>query len=406
MEDKKYKIADFVDKEIPPEVIKQLQTIGRIQHILKPTTTSAISTSEIQEQVIGDRLLTEKDVQDNIDRLINEVVDFENKVEQLEDLLDEHLKDMSIPPSDNRISDAAKKLGSSDGNITKEVFDKALAMMDLFPLLTTGQDPVLTALIGDGSVDGPWLNCNEITSSIAKNLKILEKGTFVSEQTIKDQSSKIAEQHEKRLANMALEFILILWWNQLWPRVVVDMTIIGPIKNALATPVDSLFGFFQKKPRFKMKNKEWCQKNGPIHKILTKLRIFLLCKIPPIFYKRYIPSVEIIDEKGIKVDCSSINSKCNPEQERNQFTPDNKNPIDQLGKIMDEISGTDGEGNQTSEGLPCFTDNDLIGLTSKEQPTGLGCSPDCINASKIVLDAVLSDALSAPQKSISQITRI
>lgn len=384
MDKTQFKISEFVGQEIPPEVLEQLKVADRIKYFLRPTSTSAVSQSEQKSDSTPDSLITQDDVNKDIDDLINEVKDFENLVEQLEDMVDEHLKDMSIPPADQRTADAIKVLDpNGDGNITKDVLDKAMAIMDYLPLMSLGQDPVLAALTGDGTIDGPWMECNEITSSLANQLNNPPRNEYEADSSIKDQSTKIADNHEKRMVQMMLETLLMLWWNMLWPKIVVDAAIINPIRMSVANPTDSLILFFKKVEnvrRFKKKPKELLVKHGPINKLLNRLRILLLCKIPPPLYKRYKPMVEI--------DCKDANTPCPPPKEEKEFSPDNKNAMTQMGNMMDEIGDA-----------PCFTNEELLGNINNKQPEGFGASPSCAAAAKIVLDAVLADALTPPDGS-------
>jgi hypothetical protein len=367
-----FNIADFVDKEIPTEIIEQLRIAGRVQQVLNPTTVSAVSTSAQQDTTSDPSESPEKE----LDGFIKNTADLEDTIEQLEELIDEHLKDMSIPPANDSISAAAKRLGSDDGNITKQVLDTAMATIDYWPLMSMGQDPVLAALVGDGTIDGKWFECNQITSAIAKTLTNPPRNEYEAEAAIADSSTKIADNHEKRMIEMILEILLQLWWNMLWPKFIVDMTIINPIRMAIANPTDALITFFQKRPRFKRKKSDWIKKNGPINKLLNKLRKLLLCKIPPPLYPRYDPIVEI--------DCGGIDDTCPPETEGSEFKPSKENS--QIGEFVDSAMDSN-----------CFTSKQLLEGVDKTLPTGFGASPACVKAARTVLDAVLSDALTPPQ---------
>ena len=381
----KYKLADFVNKEIPPEVLEQLKIADRIRYVLKPTSTSAVSTSAQMPDLTPDV---------KIDDLIKDVKDFEDLVEQLEDMVDDHLKEMSIPPETPRIADAIKTLDpNGPGTITKDVLDKALAIMDHLPMLTLGTDPVLAALVGDGTINGPWFNCNDFSAGLTDQLTNPPRDETTAETGIKDQSEKIANNHEKRMLEMILEILLMLWWNMIWCKFVVDFSIINPIKVAIAWPFDKIVGFFMKttdrnppaKRSFKKPDAQWLDANGPITKLLKKLRVRLLC-LPYKIYPRYKPTVDIIDEKGRKVNCSSIVKTCPPENEQQQkeFTSDNKRMADLMSEITEDFAGQSF----------CFTDDDLQGLANTLLPSGPGTSPECVKAAKVVLDAILADALS------------
>lgn len=381
----KFKIAEFVNQEIPAEILEQLKIADRIQHVLKPTTTSAVSTSEQKSDSTPDSLITIDDVNADIDGLIDEVKEFENLVEQLEDMVDEHLKNMEIPPINETVAAAIKKLDpNGPGNITKDVLDKAIAILDYLPMMSLGTDPILAALVGDGTIEGPWVECNEFTSALANEIKAPPREEYQADTSIRDQSLNIADKHEKRMLEMMLETLLMLWWNMLWPKTVVDATIINPTRLAIANPFDTFVLFFKKienVERFRKKNKELVTKYGPINILLNRLRILLLCKVPPSVYKRYKPMVEI--------DCSSVSGDCPPPKEEKQFKEDNKNAMSQMGEMMDEIS--DGG---------CFTDEELLGNVNSDQPKGFGSSPECAKAAKVILDAVISDALTPPDNSI------
>jgi len=123
LEDKKYIIADFIDKEIPQEILDQLKIIGRVKKFIKPTSPSAISTVSGNSSDLTGDLITQKDIENEVDNLIDNVKDLENLIKQIEDLSDEHLKDMKIPAANSQISNAIKTLGGKDNAITKELFD-------------------------------------------------------------------------------------------------------------------------------------------------------------------------------------------------------------------------------------------------------------------------------------------
>lgn len=398
----KYNITDFINQEVPDEIIRQLEIADRIKHFLKPTSTSAVSQSSECPEDFGGRLgpsaddVSDEDkrdrrtrgeefdadtVNDELDSIINDVAGLEDLTEQLEDLADEHLKDMKIPPRNDRISDAAKKMGSLDGTINKNVLDNALATMDYYPLMALGQDPVLAALVGDGHIDGSWVECNEITSELAKTLKKRIRDDYEAEDSIPDASSEITDDHEKSMLNMILEILLMLWWNMLWPKTVVDMGIINPIRMSIANPVDSLIGFFKKK-RFRRKGRDWLVRNGPINNALNRLRIILICELPPSIYPRYNPIVDI--------DCPpEKEDECIPNTSDGEEATikEEAGSISQMGDFVDQaISDT------------CFNLKDLRANILEKLPTAFGASPECVQAAKTVLDEIISDALSPPKK--------
>lgn len=400
MNEKTYQIADFIDKQLPPDILEQLKIIGRVKQYLKPTTTSAVSQAEDQPEIASDGsspgLSTERELDQELDRLIDEVKDFENQVEQLEDLADEHLKDMAIPPANDMIADAVNQLGGKDGIITQEIFDRAQSIVDYTPLMSLGIDPVLAALIGDGSITGPRLKCAEIAPNLAKQLKFRPRGIDTAESTLEDMGQKMSEQHDKKMKDFMIEFILMLWWNQLWPKFVVDLAIINPLRQTYANPYDSYISFFldfskfsgecKNKKRFRFKSKtcvqgtaanSYADSKGPINQVLNLVRMILLCWLPRKFYPDYKPAIEI--------KCLPMPGPCKDNDIENDF--ESFGGIGAafgklLGQIMDIFN----------ENTPCVDTESLAGQADKTVPTMFGCSPDCIKAAKIVLDAVMVDA--------------
>ena len=393
MDEKTYQIADFIDKELPPEILEQLKIVGRVKQYLRPTEVSAISQPEDQPEVASDGsspgLSTERELEKELDRLIDEVKDFENQVEQLEDLVDEHLKDMKIPPANDMISDAVNQLGGKDGIITKEIFDRAQAIIDYTPLMSLGIDPVLAAMVGDGTITGPRLKCAEVTPNIAKRLRLGPRTIQTAETSLDDMGQKINEQHDKKIKDFTIEFIMMLWWNQLWPKFVVDLTIINPSRQMVANPSDTLISFFKKmcnKGRFRRKpkacvqgtlEKSFTDAQGPLNKLLNRLRKFLLCKIPPKFYPDYKPSID---------------TKCPADDPPNCEQEKEGNEIPSKSMLDLEAMFTDIE-----DSVPCFGQSDLISNADTSKPEMFGCSPDCIKSAKIVLNAVEADVYKPPQ---------
>jgi hypothetical protein len=301
----------------------------------------------------------------------------ENRVEQLEDMATELTKDMNIPPINNSVAEAARTLGSKDGNITKDVFDTALANMDYLPIFTMGQDPVLTALTGQGQIDGKWQECNQVTRDLGKELTAVLKKHRLPEEPPEDKYAEQFALFEEKQQNLFLELINALFWNVIWAKFIVDMAIINPLRTQIANPLDGLILFFKAKcfrPWFSIKSKKCLEKNGPINKGLNRLRQLLLCKIPPKAYPRYKPMVEI--------DCRSRETPCPPERSRKIEPSKKKGSIQQLGEIMDEMDQD-----------PCISSSDFLKGFQIDLPDKLGASPECAKAAKVVLDAIVADAL-------------
>lgn len=358
-------INDLIGKSIPPEILDQLKVFNRIQFPLKDTVTSTVSATDSTEQV----------AEDGINELLNHVKDMEDTCKQIEDSIDLLTKDMDIPPIDDIVSDAAKRLGSPTGNITQEVFKNALSIMDYTPALIGLGDPILGALTGDSSINGDiWLSCDQITSGIASTFKTTKKLNPSIVEPIKEKTLKIMNDFEKKQQNMLIEMLQMLFWNMLWCKYIVDANL-NILRSIIANPIDSIILFFKKFP-FRKPSKEEVEKNGPINKLINKIRITLICKVPPKAYPRYKPMVDI--------DCSRMNKCVKPPIHTNSSGSEK---LEDIGDITSSVLSDD----------PCVTADEFFrdNLELKNQnPTSLGASPECIKAAKTVLDAVMSDALS------------
>jgi len=378
-------INDLIGKQLPPEILEQLKVLGRVEFKLKNTITSAVSNPSDREQ---DQVLEEDsgaDTEREVDRLLNEVGILEGLVEDLENNIDFLTKDMAIPPATDTISNAAKALGSEDGYITQNVMNNALAIMDYLPLLTMGQDPELAALIGDGSVDGEWLECSQITRSIGALFKEKENQP---KDKLQSENTKVAEDFEQKQNNMQIEILNMLFWNMLWPTFIVDLVILGPMR-AVVNPIDAMILFFKRFP-FRRPKKEQIKKNGPLNKLLNALRNILMClPLTAKLYPRYKPPADVVCRA--KGTCPE-----KPGAGTDTKEDDFKNPKKDKGLLGDLFPDDD---------VPCVSEEDIVNGYSPKLPQGLGVSPDCIKSAKVVLDAVLEDALTPPSGEESKLSQ-
>ena len=372
------KMSDFMNQQIPADVLAQLEIVGRVKHFLKPTTTSAISTPEDQP---GDG--EQRQVEKNINDIIDEVKELEDLIEQLEDLADHHLKDMSIPPQNDIVAEACKQLGSD--TITLPIVEKALTIMDYLPMMTFGQDPFLSALTGDGSIDGPRLNCSDIDPKIGNQIRLSKKDPYTAEQTIKDMGVKQAADQKKKLKDMMIDFINQLFFKKLWPFI-VDLAIINPARIIAAKPIDGITGFFrhirgkwEKEKKWRKKTDPWLVENGYVNKAITWLRQLLLCRIPKLSTgsDQYYPELE-----GLK--CDGKPSNC-PDTKPGEDDVTSDKPKDYMAGVMDSVAGE-----------ICISDNELMGKSQPKMSTSFGVSTECVDAAKTVLEATLADAFTPP----------
>jgi len=359
-------ISSFINKSLPPEILDQLKVFNRVQFPMKPTVTSAISSVEDKEQLAEDR----------INDLVDHVKDMESICKQIEDSIDLLTKDMNIPPKNDSIADAAKRLGNPDGNITKDVMDKALAIMDYFPALNGLGDPILGALTGDSSIDGEnWLECDQITSSLASSFKINAPTNNFNE-PIQEKTSNVMFEYEAKQQNMMIEMLQMLFWNMLWCKYIVDSNL-NTVRTIIANPLDAMILFFKKFP-FRKPSQKDIETKGPINKLINKIRRVLLCKVPPKAYPRYKPMVNI--------DCG-IDGECNKPKDVQDHSGASK--LEDMGNPTASVLTDD----------PCITADDFFGKLDRlrdQNPDKFGASPECTKAAKIILDAIMSDALTPP----------
>lgn len=377
-------LDDYLNQEIPPDLANRLKVAGRVEQILKDTKVSAVSVAG--DQPIPDAQLDE--INKEIDELIDSINFMEDLVEQLEDMSDDQLKNMAIPPATPRVAAAAKSLGSPDGTINKDVLDQALLIDQVAPMLLTGTDPVAAALTGQGIVDpnsGTFLNCNEITRALVKELEFLQNSNINNPNiSLSDLNQDISAAHEDSMARMMLEIILKLIWNILWVKMVVDHAIINPARVIVANPLDSIILFFSHDcGRFKKPSSECREQNGPINKLLNQLRNTLICKVPPKFYKRFNP----MDHDVV---CPKKEFKC-PESS-------------DAGRSMENDSDTNAKGSLNkmteivNELFPdaCVDSDMLLGLARCSDPSGPGLPPECYNSAIVILSAILDNSLNPP----------
>ena len=379
MVDKFVKIDDIPAGELPPEVADAVRNLllveNRVQFPLKPTVTSAVST-------IGDEIPADEDPLTRAENVVNDVKDMEDLIEQLEDSVDQLTKDMKIPASSPRISDAIKRLGGDDpNNITKDVFDTALGIVDNWPLIALGQDPVLGGLIGDGTLEGPWEKCNQLGNQFSELVTVAAKKDYDGETVIKNQSVKASEEFEGNMLKMILHILKMFWWNMIWAKFIVDLIIINPARQLVANPIDGILLFFKKfkykgtkYKRFKKKPQSILLLTGPINNFLTQLRKFLLCTLPnkPQF------GIDGYYDPLVEIDCPP-EPPCVSEPQPNEGSEE----VDEIEKASFNMVDDD----------ICINEKDMLKGEFDGGNVGLGASPECLKSSQIVIEVVIADAL-------------
>jgi len=375
---KHFDINNLVGGEIPQEIADQLKVLGRVKFSLKDTTLSAVSTSG-EDYVHPD----EKQARNEQENILAHVGEMEDLVEQMEDMIDDLTKDMNIPVTPgSALADAVQNLGGTD-NINRDVFDTALAIVDNAPALYTGPDPFLAGL-GNGKLDGPFMNCSDITRAAADAWNSANPDLSNPNAPVVDASTKLAEDFEESKSNMIIEMIQMLFWNILWAKYLVDLGIINPLRMMIAYPLDGIIMFFKKacgKRRFKAKSKDCLKKSGPINKKLNKFRCFLLCVPPKKLWdiKRYKPMVQDFNCK-----CEGMGEECPPKSSSDKDI-DKDGDISEMGAAMDQI---------IDENDDCISTSEFLENADRTNADKFGAPPQCLSSAKLVLDAVVADAMS------------
>ena len=374
---------DFIDQDIPQEVLDQIEVLGRVTFRPRPTVVSAVSTA-------GDQPGTEADDAAEISGLVSHVADMESLADQIEDMIDELTKDMSIPADNPSVLNAVQALGGTD-SITQDIFNKAQALVDFAPILMTGRDFFLDALTGNGKLEGDYMDCDQITKSVANLWNTAEPHKYSPEEPIKDETAKIADEYEQTLGEMIIELLQMFFFNMIWPRYLVDLSIINPLRSMIVTPIDRIITFFkdfeedcgEEGKRFKIKPEECMKEHGPLSKRLKKFRCYLLC-IPPRKWwskKKYKPMVPEFD-----CNCEGMR-KCPPRPiPIDPGIDKNSEKFEKLGQLADSLA--------PDEDDPCFDESDLEGDINNA--TGLGVPPECLKHARVILEAVQADALTPP----------
>jgi len=390
-------VDQLIGSEVTPEFLNEMMVEGRISFPFKPTTTSAISKPGDQSDDDGD-----------INKYLNNVKDNEDQIKLLEDMRDDMLKGMKIPPISDDIAEAAKKLGSLDGTITKKEFDIAETILDpdIFIPNQIGIAPDIGALIGNGNLTGNFVACHEVTQSIADNWKITGQNTGTTPEEDKHKADntvqKAKKKYERKLLDMFVYIFRMLWWNEIWPRMVVFH--LEMIEKLVAVPIDIPFLILRFFKKFTKKN---FYKYGPIHRLLNIVKIFLLCTLPKKIWKDYNPRDEIkifYNNKMMPVkdmciladDCEECNGEdtqgnksysSNADGNVDGFPTGQKKARDMQTGVRDKLN----DEMDTSD--PTCAPFKLSDLFKEEPIAGPGLSPECVEAAKKILDAVYEDAV-------------
>jgi hypothetical protein len=388
-----------VGKDLTPEEFSSVLAKGNIQFPFKPTTVSAVSQP-------GD----ERDVRtDDVDAMIDSVVGNEEMVKLLEDMRDDMLQGMNIPPANDGIADAAKQLGSPDGSINKQVFDTAETILDpiIMEANLQGYSSIIAALTGNGKIDGDFLDCNEVTKAIADswNVNADKEGALTVDQLHKQGSGQAVQDARdtfaKKMAAMMAYIFAMMWWEKIWSRLVIFT--LDSIEKLIAIPIDTPFLILR---FFKKLTKKNYYKFGPVHKVLNRWKIYLLCTVPRKAFKPYKPdpAVRVWNQK--KKEIVSLQSFCANEKDVEEcpglepgFPPGVNEDGNVPGWPKDPDDLQDATAQQLDKSFPVSQQVDecisarFSKLFPEQKFPGPGMSPACMEAAKKIMDAVYDDAM-------------
>jgi len=406
-------LSELLNQPLNTDELNLLISEGRIKFPeRKVTAPSAISKGtamgECQIGVDGVDTTRFDNKQDAINEIVHNVKENEDLVKMLEDMRDDLLKDMKIPPASDQIKEAAKFLGSKDGTIDKNIFDKAKTITKLVPLFPMGVDPRLAALLGDGRIKGPYKNCAEITRAVFDGIELVKdpdtknfdenfygfKPGETTDQTIAKSDQAFADQMKQMFAQL----INKLFWDFIWTRMWVG--IFDMVEKMIAKPIDVpiliLKSLLKRGPQYKLSTENF-YKYGPVHKLLSKMIILFLCKIPRKHYDEYKPEPELqvyVNGKGLVYlasictaaadECPGILENNDDDQGGSEKGVEEVGDLDQVGAAVENAFGQDD--------CPKTNLGSSLGKLDKGKDS-LAVNPDCLDAAKKVLQAVYNDAL-------------
>jgi len=418
-------INDFIGKDITDDTLQNLLSGGHISFPDKPVTgPSAVSkgssdSCEDKKASGTDGINLDKNKDEHLKGMIDSVKENEALVKTLEDMRDDMLAGMNISPATDTIGDAAGMLnGDGNNNITDETFYKAEAIQDTFAYVSLGHIPQLVPLVGDTRILNDIRNCNEVTKAAFDGLKFAEDGASpeavaaAMNKTTADNIAETEESFKKELAKMALYLINKLFWDFIWAR--MWTAIFNMVEKLVCKPIDMIIWIarfmFWVLIAFKRGKEVW-YRYGIMHKLVNKLKMIFLCKIPHGVWRDYSPEpnimiwydqkmqplVGICSDSGIAYfeDCVSITPdpkpKDNSSQSQNEDNDDIKENKGAINNAFDKFE-EDENLKEESEADKCDSYFEFMGSYQNVPDEGNGITPDCVEAAKTVLQAVYNDA--------------
>ena len=413
-------LSSKVGKELTPKMLGELLNSGKLSF---PHADVTLAT-DVSEGTKKDCVTSTTD-EVILKELIDSIAENEELVKTLEDMRDDLLKDMDISAASAAIADAARLInGNGNSNITKDTFDKAEAILDIWEPIDKGYVSQLIPIIGNTIVKNKIRACSDITKASFDGLEFA-KGELSESELAEQYNKSIAEdiadtenEFALQLKQMFISILNTLFWDYIWTRIWVS--IIGMIEKLIAVPIDTpiiiLKGLLFKIPKL---NKENYYKYGPIHRALNKFKMIILCKVPHNAWDDYRPEetiqifwdgtmkylVELCNDDALdNIDCldTKYDQRSDYDYDQNNSSDDeSKTSIDDddVGhKGLEEDKGNlagafaEAKANMPDEGTgPCdIYDRIASGFDEMEQ--GKNITPECVAAAATVKKAALRDA--------------
>ena len=405
MENNDVNLDELVGTVIDGDILKSLITSGRISFNLKDVNRPSAVSEGVSNDNNDGQANKQTSKEQELLNMIASVKENEALVKTLEDMRDDMLRDMDIKPANKEIADAAKALGSTDGNITKDVFDTAETILDsdyIF-MKTNGFNPKLAAITGNGNVTIPKSDCSEVSRAIYDTIKIDSADFDPNEESNVDYdvADNIAQTNQKfadQMKEMFRSLLNELFWDYIWTRIWVS--IFDLVEKLIAKPIDApmliLKSLIKRPPYYKLTTDNY-YKYGIIHRLINKFKFIFLCKIPKMAWPEYSPEVNIkvyynkqiqplvgVCSQQLEDECTNeVTEDWEDESTLDLSDTDNKDQFNTFGESI---------GSKLNQAFDSdCTDSVLDKLLNDLEK---GDSPHkCIEAAKKVIDAVYHDAL-------------
>ena len=414
-------LKENVGKNVTPELLGKLLNSGRLSFTHKDVKQPMDISSGTNKPKCHPSVDKEKK---ELEDILDSIKENDELVKKLEDMRDDMLKDMNIPPASNSIAKAAALINGGPTNITKDTIDKAEAIIDIWEPISKGYVSQLIPLIGDTRIRNDITKCSDITKAAFDGLKFAKGDLSLEEleasygKTIADDIADTEDAFAEKMNDMFMYFINMFFWNFIWSRLWVS--IIGMLEKLIAVPIDTpiiiIRGLLFHIPKL---SKENYYKYGPIHKALNKFKMIILCKVPHKAWSDYNPEanikifwnghmrylVDLCTDAGIDaIDC--LNKKYDYSQEKDQPKQDVNDPgSDPLGfadEPMDDDANKstigemfDAAGTSIPDELDACEMYDRIVNGYTDLKSGNNVTPDCVAAAEKILKAAYRDAMYA-----------